>query len=75
LTHVAPGNFGQVEIMLCICRPIYVQISPCRLALVIENFKAYFLALLEIPKTGRPDRGEMDKNVCATFGLYESVAF
>jgi hypothetical protein len=56
--------------MLCICRPICVQISRCRLALVIENFKAYFLALLEIPKTGRPDRGEMDKNVCATFGLY-----
>jgi hypothetical protein len=43
--------------------------------LVIENFKAYFLALPEIPKTGRPDGGEMDKNVCAALRLYKSIAF
>jgi hypothetical protein len=56
-------------------RPIHVQISRGRLALVIENFKAYFLALPEIPKTGRPDGGEMDKNVCAALRLYKSIAF
>jgi hypothetical protein len=38
-----------------------VEISRGRLALVIENFKAYFLALPEISETGRPDREEMDK--------------
>ena len=38
-----------------------MQISRGRLALVIENFKAYVLALPEIPNGGRPDRGEMDK--------------
>jgi hypothetical protein len=42
--------------------------------LVIENLKAYFLALPEIPKTGRPDRREIDKNVCTALRLYKSVA-
>jgi hypothetical protein len=49
-----------------------MQIFRGRLALVIEDFKTYFLALPEISKTGDPDRGEMDKNVCAALRLDKS---
>jgi hypothetical protein len=82
LTHVAPRNFGtlpgQAELMfrLAFDSSIYVQIFRGRLALIIKNLKAYFLALPKIGEAGLPDRREMNKNVCAAgVRFYESVAF
>jgi hypothetical protein len=44
---------------------VYVQILRGRLALIIENFKAYFLALPQIRKAGLPNRREVNKHVRA----------
>jgi hypothetical protein len=53
-----------------------VQILRGRLALIIENFKAYFLALSQIGKAGVPDRREVNKHLRSTgVRFYESVAF
>jgi hypothetical protein len=44
--------------------------------LIIENFKAYFLALSQIGKAGVPDRREVNKHLRSTgVRFYESVAF
>jgi hypothetical protein len=52
-----------------------VQILRGRLALIIENFKAYFLALPKLGQAGLPDRGEVNKHVRANgVRFYESIA-
>jgi hypothetical protein len=55
---------------------VYVQILRGRLALIIENFKAYLLALSQIGKAGLPDRREVNKHLRSTgVRFYESIAF
>jgi hypothetical protein len=41
---------------------VYVEILRGRLALIIENFKAYFLALAKIGKACLPDGGEVNEH-------------
>jgi hypothetical protein len=54
---------------------VYVQILRGRLALIIENFKTYFLALPKLGQAGLPDRGEVNKHVRANgVRFYESIA-
>jgi len=55
---------------------VYVQILRGRPALVIENFKAYLLALSQISKAGLPDRRQVHKHLRSTgVRFYESIAF
>jgi len=65
-------HFGQDQIMtgrLFRCS-IYVQILSGRLALMIENFKAYFLAYPKICKAGLPNppRNEQKRPFRRPFG-------
>jgi hypothetical protein len=53
-----------------------VQVLRGRLASIIENFKAYFLALPKLGKAGLPNRGEVNEHVHANgVRFYESIAF
>jgi len=55
---------------------VYVQILRGRLALIIENFKAYFLALPQIGKAGLPHGREVNEHLRSTgVRFYESIAF